>query len=132
MQSREDHRAPNEPGAALRREADYWTIVYEGTIVRLKDAKGLRYLEHLLRHPGQSFHVADLMLLASGDGKVGDNRREAGRDAVERARKSVTNRIQQTLARIRAANEPLGIHLSNAVHTGTHCRYRPERPIRWE
>jgi len=44
----------------LRREGEYWTIAYGAAVVRLKDAKGLRYLESLLRHPGRSFHVAEL------------------------------------------------------------------------
>ena len=49
----------------FRREGDYWTIVYDAAVVRLRDAKGLRYLEPLLRQPGQSFHVAELARLAS-------------------------------------------------------------------
>ena len=51
--------------------------------------------------------------------------------AVERARKAVTNRIRQTVARITNVHEALGLHLRNAVHTGTRCLYKPERPIRW-
>ncbi len=49
----------------FRREGDYWTIAYGAVVVRLKDAKGLRYLEPLLRHPGRSFHVAELIRLAA-------------------------------------------------------------------
>ena len=49
MRNRGDH-AP-----VFRREGDYWTIAYEAAVVRLKDAKGLRYLEPLLRHPARSF-----------------------------------------------------------------------------
>ena len=45
----------------FRREGDYWTIAYDTAVVRLRDAKGLRYLEALLRHPGRSFHVAELI-----------------------------------------------------------------------
>jgi hypothetical protein len=62
---------PTEPAAAeavapevarylFRREGEYWTISYEGSVVRLKDAKGLRHLARLLTHPGQEFHAVDL------------------------------------------------------------------------
>jgi tetratricopeptide (TPR) repeat protein len=56
---------PQTPDARLpsvfRREGDYWTIVYAGAILRLKNTKGLHYIAHLLRHPGREFHVADLV-----------------------------------------------------------------------
>ena len=120
MRGRPD-RAP-----MLRREGDYWTIIYDASVVRLKDAKGLRYLERLLRDPGRSFHVAELIHVAAGQPPTED-----GAKAVERARKAVTNRIRQTVARIAGVHEGLGIHLRNAVHTGTHCTYAPERPTRW-
>jgi len=111
----------------FRREGDYWTIAYDAAVVRLKDAKGLRYLEPLLRHPGRSFHVAELIRMASRrpapDG--------ATAEAAERARKAVTNRIRQTLAHIATVHQTLGLHLRNAVHTGTQCTYTPERPTRW-
>jgi hypothetical protein len=51
--------------------------------------------------------------------------------AVERARKAVTNRIWQTLARITSVHQVLGLHLRNAVHTATRCAYTQERPTRW-
>jgi hypothetical protein len=44
----------------FRREGEYWTISYEGAVVRLRDAKGLRHLARLLAHPGQEFHAVDL------------------------------------------------------------------------
>jgi hypothetical protein len=119
------------PTPVFRREGDYWTIEYDRAVVRLRDAKGLRYLEPLLRHPGRSFHVAELIRVAARP----DERRPAAEDGtaetVERARKAVTNRIRQTLARIASVHHALGLHLRNAVHTGTRCTYTPERPTRW-
>ena len=115
----------------FRRDGNYWTIAYDTAVVRLRDAKGLRYLEPLLRHPGRSFHVAELI----GVTACPDGRRPATDDgaaaAVERTRKAVTNRIRQTLARIANVHHALGLHLRNAVHTGTRCVYAPERPTRW-
>jgi hypothetical protein len=46
--------------AVFRREGDVWTIAYDGKGLRLKDAKGLQYIAHLLRHEGREFHAADL------------------------------------------------------------------------
>jgi len=113
----------------FRREGDYWTIAYDGATVRMRDAKGMRYLGQLLRHPGEQFHVDHLIGLAAGaarrvDGSTGD--------AAERARKAVTNRIRQSVARIRAAHAVLGVHLENSVRTGMYCAYRPERRLRWD
>lgn len=114
----------------FRREGDYWTIAYDTAVVRLKDAKGLRYLEPLLRHPGRSFHVAELIRVtayAEPPPAV-----EGGTaEAIERTRKAVTNRIRQTLGRITSVHDTLGLHLRNAVRTGTRCTYTPERPTRW-
>ena len=115
----------------FRREGDYWTIAYDAAVVRLRDTKGLRYLEPLLQHPGRSFHVTELIcVIANPDGhRPGEE--DASAEVVERARKAVTNRIRQTLARIATVHHALGLHLRNTVHTGTRCTYTPERPTRW-
>src|SRR5271170_1211464 len=44
----------------FHKEGEYWTVGYGGKSFRLKDAKGLGYLAHLLRHPAVEFHVLDL------------------------------------------------------------------------
>jgi len=51
---------PAANAAVFACEGDYWTVRFEGETVRLKDAKGLRFLAQLLRHPGQEFHALDL------------------------------------------------------------------------
>jgi hypothetical protein len=68
---------PAEPAAALeaarnlfRREGEYWTVAYQGSMVRLKDAKGLRHLARLLAHPGQEFHAVDLEAAEGQPGQV--------------------------------------------------------------
>jgi non-specific serine/threonine protein kinase len=55
----------------FRREGEYWTITYRGTVLRLKDAKGLRYLAQLLRNPGRDFHARDLVVAAADGGRTG-------------------------------------------------------------
>jgi hypothetical protein len=49
--------------ASLRREGSLWTVTAGGTVLRCKSSKGLQYLAQLLRNPGKSFHVAELMAL---------------------------------------------------------------------
>ena len=46
--------------AVFHREGDFWTIGYEGKRIRLRDAKGLQYIAHLLRHDGRELHATDL------------------------------------------------------------------------
>jgi tetratricopeptide (TPR) repeat protein len=47
----------------FRREGDYWSVAFDGRLVRLRDLKGLRYLARLLADPGREFHVLDLVAL---------------------------------------------------------------------
>jgi len=134
-------RTSREDGTGLdgliRREGEYWTVAFEGKVVRLRDTKGLHYLACLLRHPGRAFHVSYLMTAAAGDGseELGvETAPEVHPDSdenAERVRKAVTNRIRQTVARIRAGHNALGLHLGNAVHTGMRCVYTPDRRVRW-
>jgi hypothetical protein len=51
---------PEASGNLFRREGDYWTVRYQGSVARLKDAKGLRYLAQLLGNPGREYHAVDL------------------------------------------------------------------------
>lgn len=199
--------------SVFRREGDYWTIAYAGTILRLKNTKGLHYIAYLLCHPGKEFHVADLVAavdkqprehasFVSGDlpteqttaqslhmsglgdsgpaldrqaqtaykqrlavlreelteaerhhdpmrtarlqqeidfiakeltdayGLGGRARKTAG--AAERARKAVTNRIKESLTKMRKPHPSLWLHLYNTLKTGTFCSYTPEKPTVWD
>ena len=53
---------------SFRREGDYWSVVFEGRTVRVRDLKGMRYLARLLAHPGREFQVLDLVAAESGSG----------------------------------------------------------------
>jgi hypothetical protein len=62
-------RADEQPARELnlfRREGDYWSLVFEGRTVRVRDLKGVRYLARLLAAPGQEFHVLDLVAAETG------------------------------------------------------------------
>src|SRR5262245_1585153 len=59
--------APEGPEAQLFRcEGEFWTIAYADRVIRLRDMRGLHYLETLLRHPGREFHVSELAGNADG------------------------------------------------------------------
>ena len=63
-------RAGSEPEVAehdlLRRDGDYWTMSYNGRVMRLKDSKGVGYLRQLLAAAGRELHVLDMAATAAG------------------------------------------------------------------
>ena len=65
------------PEALFRREGDYWTVSWQGNLVRLKDAKGFHYLAYLLANPGREMLAQELALLGAATGK---GRASAGPD----------------------------------------------------
>lgn len=61
---------------------------------------------------------------------LGMRKRVFASDA-ERARKAVTARLREAIARVRGVHPALGEHLDGSIVTGLTCMYRPARPIRW-
>jgi tetratricopeptide (TPR) repeat protein len=59
---------PDEQPVAdvFRREGDYWSVVFDGRTVRIRDLRGVRYLARLLAEPGREFHVMDLVASEAG------------------------------------------------------------------
>lgn len=45
----------------FHREGEYWTIAYQGTVCRVRDTLGLRYLASLLCSPHRQIHVFELV-----------------------------------------------------------------------
>jgi tetratricopeptide (TPR) repeat protein len=66
---------PAAETSLFRREGDYWSVVFEGRTVRVRDLKGIRYLARLLAAPDREFHVLDLVATESGAAEGG---RKAG------------------------------------------------------
>jgi hypothetical protein len=50
----------------FQREGEYWTVSFDGSVVRLKDSKGLRQIALLLAQPGRELHATDLEALVAG------------------------------------------------------------------
>ncbi|MEV4618535.1 AAA family ATPase [Asanoa sp. NPDC049573] len=61
---------------------------------------------------------------------LGGRTRRLG-DEAERARKTVTARIRDTLRKLDDRHPDLATHLRDAVSTGSTCRYAPTEPIGW-
>lgn len=129
-------------GDIFRREGEYWTIVYQGVLCRLRDAKGLRYLAHLLRHPGQRFPAAELAAAGECGLRNADCGLDSGGDSAvhnlqsatpERARLAVTKRIKAAVKKIEQHHTALGLHLIATIKTGYQCAYLPDPhdPIFW-
>jgi hypothetical protein len=71
----------------FRREGEYWFVMFEGDVFRLKDSKGLRYLATLLGSPGREIH--SLHLVGSGAFPAGD----AGEVLDSEARRAYRRRL---------------------------------------
>ena len=73
----EHHDAPNEQPVVsvnvFRREGDYWSVIFDGHTVRVRDLKGMRYLARLLADPGREYHVLDLVAAETGRGAQVDS-----------------------------------------------------------
>lgn len=69
--ARELDSTKSKSTAEFQREGEFWTIAYAGATFRLKDAKGLHYIAYLLAHPGDRFHVLDLVGAVEGSATTG-------------------------------------------------------------
>jgi tetratricopeptide (TPR) repeat protein len=185
----------------FRCDGEYWTVAYRGTVVRLKDSKGLHDVATLLASPGREIAAVDLASRGSvatfrdahdvADGRMtlqGDvgpaldeearrqyrdrlvdveeeiNSAEAAHDPerasrmreerefllaelgaavgiggrerrmldpAERARKTVTWRIRDSIGRLTNADKAIGDHFRRSVRTGMFCVYDPPEPTAW-
>lgn len=70
------------------------------------------------------------MELATAYG-VGQHAR-ARSEEVEKARKTIANRIRTVLTKIQRVHPVLWRHLSTTLKTGTFCSYTPEKPMNWD
>ena len=75
------HEQPAAEVSVSRREGDYWSLMFEGRTVHVRDLKGMRYLARLFAHPGREFHVLDLVAAES----PGNTFEETGRAVLSRA-----------------------------------------------
>jgi tetratricopeptide (TPR) repeat protein len=99
---------------SFRREGDYWSVVFEGRTVRMRDLKGMRYLARLLAHPGREFHVLDLVAAENAgaapaeSGLAAELSRRALGDAGEMLDARAKNAYRRRLAEIEDDIEQAG------------------------
>lgn len=121
----DEDRAP-----LLSREGEYWTIIYDGLLLRLRDTKGLYYLAQLLQCPGERLPAAALLRSVRAHGPAGQG---DSAPADEPARLAVTKCIKASIAKIAGHHPGLGFHLRMCIKTGHACSYLPDpvRAIPW-
>ena len=109
------------PQCVFRREGHYWTVAYAEQVVRLKDSRGLRYLAHLLRHPGQEILAIDLAQSTENDDLgVGDGRPDFRTDTCSLVPDPGIGRASQS--RLQAAARSVA---RRAERGGSEQRHRP-------
>ena len=59
-----EHQAAPDGAVMLEREGGYWATRHAGTVARLPDSLGLRYLDLLIRNPGRELAALDITQLA--------------------------------------------------------------------
>ncbi|UIZ13970.1 ATP-binding protein [Streptomyces sp. R527F] len=79
------------------------------------------------KYGGERQALLDELRTAAG---LGGRTRRLG-DQTERARKTVTARIRDTLRKLDTLHPALAAHLKASVTTGTTCAYRPEHSPDW-
>jgi hypothetical protein len=120
----------------FRREGEYRTIAYAGTVCRLRDAAGLRHLAFLLGRPGEQ--VPAIKLVAqhgrSPEGDSTPTSRPRTTTDRERARVSATRAVRAALRRVGEHNAALLEHLNATIRTGANCSHAPDprRSIAWQ
>ena len=102
----------------FRREGEFWTITHKGATVRLRDAKGLRYIDCLIARPGKRIHVYDLIAAVDGIAAEAASEGAARADGLEiahesggpavaldsRARSEYGNRLRELRAELEEAD----------------------------
>ena len=116
-----------------------WRLTLGLRSALVEDSIGMVHLAVLIANPRQEIRAADLVAgltgLSETDADTGTaqlssaagfgGRTRAFPDQPERARVAVGKAIRRALARIAEADEVIGEHLRQTVHTGVRCSYWP-------
>ena len=107
--------------AHCQRAGRKWRLTLGLRSALVEDSIGMVHLAALIANPRQEIPAADLVGGLTGFG----GRTRAFPDQPERARVAVGKAIRRALARIAEADEVIGEHLRQTVHTGVRCSYWP-------
>ncbi len=133
----------------FRKEGDFWTVSFEGSVFRLRDTMGMHYISRLVANPEMEFSAQELVAgahranhrhlgkrnhqLSMSNGRAESNLEVNDDLARERARLMVTKRIKDVITKIRLTHPELARHLATSIRTGYTCAYinEDERSGRW-
>ncbi len=129
-ESRAAAPSPTATTGTLRREGDVWTIRCGNEVTRLRDAKGMGYLQALLRHPTVEVHALDLARGATGERTYAGDAGEAVDDDARRAYRRRHDELTAALAtatgsdaaRLRSEQAALERELKRATGLGGRAR----------
>ena len=95
-------RMATDRGASLVREGDFWTVRYDGVVVRVRHVLGIDYLRKLLERPGDELHVTDVAGLPRQVGALASPLLD------EQAKRAYRRRLRELQADADDASEPGG------------------------
>jgi len=112
----------------FRWEGEYWTIVFDGQTIRVRDGRGIRHLAALIARPWDHVPAVELHVPTI---PTSPKRQPP---TPEKARIAVTKAIKAAIDRIAVVHASLGEHFATTIRRGYLCRYVPDRryPIHWE
>src|SRR5262249_51777083 len=118
---------PTSAGEALfRREGEYWTVGFNGRVLRLRHSLGVAYLAQLLRHPGREFLAVELVGIVnvgSGDPPIVDVG-DAGALLDPKARIAYRSRLRQLQEQLDEATAAAETTRAGAVRAEMECLTR--------
>lgn len=116
---------------SMRREGEYWTLTYHGSVCRLRDCVGLRQIAFLVQHPDQRIPATTLQSI--GYRERADESPLRAANSANQARINVTRAMRAALRRIATHHTSLHDHLQRTLRTGGHCCYIPDPrlDLRW-
>jgi alpha-beta hydrolase superfamily lysophospholipase len=122
-------KGDEEFSAVFQREGDYWTVSWQGKIVRLKDAKGLHHIAYLLANAGRQVPAYELAALgrtpevarlANGAGLTAASLGDAGPVIDHTARERYKRRIDELRSELADAEK------LNDTGRASHLRWELE------
>ncbi len=102
------------PEYLFRREGDYWSVAFEGVLVRLRHTRGLALLAVLLQRPETDVHVFDLVNAVEGAPADPEHRRRPRELLAALARDAGPLADQRARAEYRRRAEELRVELAEA------------------
>ena len=106
-------------GNVFRREGEFWTVVFEGRLSRVKDSKGMRDIVTLLSTPSREVAALDLMGRDAGPGTSASGPKAEGLTAAGDAGELLDDRAR---AEYKSRIADLQLEIDDATADNDHSR----------